>query len=102
MGNGPIVPGEERLLDLPKYLNGKAKVYLAVIGFLWTALVALGGRVWGASVIGAHIETDGHPVMVERVGALEELNTMQFRAISEDLREIKDDLRQHMLTIERE
>ena len=70
-----LLPGEATIRDGPAYLNGRSKMYMATIGFLWSSLVGLGGWAVGsrsaAMQLAAHEGEAGHAVMVERVGRLE-------------------------------
>lgn len=69
-------PGDEKLSDLPEYLNGRSKMYVAAIGFLWTSLVGVGSWAVGSRsahiALQAHEAIDGHPIMDTRVRALEQ------------------------------
>lgn len=80
--------------------GGKAKVFGGVAAFLWSALIAVGAYAWGgksqAANLQGHEETQGHPVMVERVDALQTLLDLKLETISSQLLGMSARLDAHM------
>ncbi len=103
-GNGPIEPGEERLRDLPAYLNGRSKTYLGIITFLWTALIGVAAFAWGEhsanDAIERHAGIDGHPVIIERVDAVQYMIDLRLQTITSQLNGISTRLDSHMTRTE--
>jgi hypothetical protein len=73
----PLEPGSERIRDLPTYMNGRSKFYVALIGLLWTALAS--SVSWGLAQrenensLASHV-LNGHPLdseVARRLGNLE-------------------------------
>jgi hypothetical protein len=88
-------PGEAKLADGPTYLDGRSKLYGATIVFLWSTLVGFGGWAVGdrnsALRLQAHSETPGHPILVERVGSLEQRILDRLNLIDARLQRMEDD-----------
>ena len=86
-------PGEAGLSDLPVYLNGRAKLLVPAIWFLWTSLIGVGSWALGsrsaAMALDAHEDISGHPVMQQRVASLEALITVRLGSIDNRLLRIE-------------
>lgn len=77
------------------WLNGNAKTLGILVGLLWTTVTVLFGRAWGAAEIRVHADMVGHPVIVERVNALQTVLDLKLETIDAKLNGISERLRTH-------